>query len=123
MDAWSELIKTGQLGERQLLVLKVFTDRYPNKIPASIAVEHLGRGVSEGIRNRITELVEMGYLEKKDKDKCPITGRMVNYFQWTGRTSPKQKQERTIICPHCHGSGRVTTEVFVETEHQKEMQF
>jgi hypothetical protein len=114
LKAWDEINKEGWIGERQMKVLRIFLDCYPEAIPGSKVVEIIGRGVSECNRNRITELVDLGYIEKKGSTKCPVTKREVNLFCWTGRTKPKVKVLTKIVCPCCHGAGEIKKEVFMD---------
>jgi len=58
----------------------------------------LGGGVSESVRNRVTELVKMGVVYEVKETKCPITGRNVMLFDVTENmpkeyVAPKSKNE------------------------------
>jgi len=113
-EAYDEIVRSGKLGERQTLVLSLFMESYPQALSATMIVKNLGRGVSENTRNRVSELLDMGFLELTETKKCEFTRRNVGFYRWTGRRIPKQKILSKIVCPCCHGIGEIQKEVFVE---------
>jgi hypothetical protein len=113
-EAHDEILRSGKLGERQMLVLGLFIDAHPGALTATSVVRRLGRGVSENTRNRITELEKMGFLSVSGITKCEITKRNVQLYKWTGRLLPREKIQSKIVCPCCHGTGEIQKEVYVD---------
>lgn len=113
-EAYDEIVHSGKLGEKQSIVLGLFVDKYPDPLTATMAVEHFGRSVSENTRNRISELVNMGFLEVTGTTKCHVTKRTVQLYKWTGRTIPKEKILSKIVCPCCHGIGEIKKEIYID---------
>lgn len=105
VEAWQEIVKKGKLGKRQVEVLRFFTDAYPKALSATQIVRQMGRGVSENVRNRVTELCQRGFLAKVKREKCIITDQKVNFYQWTGRIAPVELRVQCVPCRHCEGKG------------------
>lgn len=119
--AYQEIKRNGSIGERQLIVLGLFIDAYPHQLTAAQVVNKIGRGLSENTRNRITELVERGFLAKAGRETCSITGRKVNSYCWTGRKNPLPKILKKIKCPKCLGCGEIEKEVYYEPSDNGQM--
>jgi hypothetical protein len=111
--SYDEIIESGYLGKRQALVLSIFSEK-EGRHTATEIVKILGRGVSENVRNRITELEQMGFLIKSGIIECQYTHRQVNSFKWTGRTKPLPSREENVICECCHGKGTVIKKVYYD---------
>lgn len=103
--AYDDIVRSGYLGERQARVLEIFTSEPLERLTATDIVRRLGRGVSEGTRNRVTELEQMGFLKKVGVIKCPVTRRMVNQYLYTGRKKPLEYREEWTECRVCEGKG------------------
>ena len=119
LKAYEEIVSNGTLGRLQESVMKVFLDRYPEELTATDVVRTLGRGVSENIRNRVTELHKNGFLKNAGKTYCSYAEskgkkRLVNKYVWSGRIKPYRKEITTYTCPICNGIGSITKEVFVK---------
>lgn len=101
--AYEDIIKSGYLSEKKARVLAVFTQN-PDKdfTGTELATYFPDRSrSSETIRNRITELCEVGLLVKFAKKQCPVTEELVNTFKWTGRKQPLKTKEIHVRCPKC----------------------
>jgi len=120
--AYDHIIKTGYVGERQAKVLEIFT-RDPEKdyTGAEIAENFNKDRASETVRNRITELCDMGFLTKYARKACPITGELVNTFKWTGRKIPFKAKEIDCKCPKCNGTGWTKKRVPLEPNDHPEL--
>lgn len=105
VEAWQEIVRNGKLGKKQMAVLDLFCKAHPKALSATQIVRQMGRGVSENVRNRVTELCQRGFLKKVSRDKCLITDQLVNFYQWTGRTTPVEVRVQCVTCPHCEGKG------------------
>jgi hypothetical protein len=115
-EAYNEIVRSGKLAERQSLVLSLFIDKHPEPMTATMVIENLGSGrvLSENTRNRISELVNMGFLEVIGTAKCHVTGRTIQQYKWTGRVIPKEKILSKVVCPCCHGVGEIKKEVYID---------
>ena len=119
--AYEDIKNSDYLGDKQLLVLKLFIE-HPEGLTATQVVKILGRGVSENIRNRITELTEQGFLEKVAKVRCPITQKMVNKWKFTGRKKPLDSSVEKVCCPNCDGKGFVFKKIYhIDKEIQQKL--
>lgn len=112
--AYEEIINSGYLGKKQSKVLSIFTSNPTQKYTATQIVEIIGRGVSETTRNRITELEQMGFLEKDGVVVCETTNRIVNLFKWSGRRNPFKKSIETFECHRCKGTGKMEKAIWRE---------
>lgn len=110
--AYEEIKASGYIGERQAVILAVFVSAYPGAITATSVVKKMGRGVSENVRNRITELEQMGFLEKAGETRCEATTRVVSLYKWTGRKQPLPHRMEFVTCEHCEGKGKVMKKVY-----------
>lgn len=119
---WSyhEIEESGYLSKRRARVLSIFTENPTRLFTATECVQMHGRGVSETTRNRITELEQMGFLEKVDTVECPLTKKTVNRWRWTGRKVPKIWREIKVICRHCEGTGHVYKKEWYDEEPDRE---
>jgi len=110
-SSWSyyEITQSGYLGKMQSRYLSVFTKSIKpltHKEASDIVRQEYGIKVPE--RNgRISELTDMGFLEKVDTKRCSETNKIVNRWKWTGRTKPFPTRTVTAKCPHCGGCGEV----------------
>lgn len=107
---YEELVEEGYIGKRQAMVLSIFIEhrRLTGLEAADLVAERFGSDIrnSETVRNRITELTAQGLLRKIEKVVSPLTSRVVNRWEWTGRTEPVPPPAR-FKCPTCDGSGFV----------------
>lgn len=114
--AYDDIKASGYIGERQALILAAFVSSYPTAITATSVVQRMGRGVSENVRNRITELEQMGFLEKTGEVRCESTMRIVSLYKWTGRKKPLPSRMEHITCSHCEGKGKVMKLIYHKEE-------
>jgi len=108
--AYQEIVDSGYLGDKQAEVMAEFTSDPTSHTASEIVIKLKKQGrLSENIRNRITELTKMGYLEKLDKIKCPYTDKIVNRWKWTGKKDKASKELVLKTCPLCNGAGQITS--------------
>lgn len=119
--SYQEILDDGYLGKKQARVLSIFTESYPKPLTATDVVKLIGRGVSENTRNRITELEQMGFLDKFDIIQCPNTRKKVNRWIFSGRKNPRVKRIVCIDCPRCKGAGEIDIRIYVKEESQMEI--
>lgn len=118
--AYHEIMDSGLLGERQAIVLSIFSEHPDTPLTATQVVSMIHRGdnyktselESSTLRNRIAELRHMGFVRNVDKAKCQLSGKTVNRWQYTGRKIPLTKSIQTICCPKCDGRGEVEATVY-----------
>ena len=122
-SSWSyqEIIRTDYIGERQGLILRIFTENPHRGFTATEIVRLVGRGSSENTRNRITELEQMGFLVKTGKTRCPFSKRLVNSFRWTGKTSKPTYTIQRVACEHCDGKGFISKKIYDKTNRTRDL--
>jgi hypothetical protein len=112
--AYDEIKASGYVGERQALVLSVFSQEPIIPLTASQVKIELGWDgtQSETTRNRITELEMMGFLRKVGLVEDIKTGKTVNTWIYTGRTKPHESRMEFVECKHCNGKGGKVQKVY-----------
>ncbi len=105
--AYEELKASGRLGEKRLRVMALFINAYPSSLTGGQCVRELGRGISENVRNRITELVQMGLVERTGLSLDSTTRKKVNTYRWTCRTKAWKTEPVYETCMKCFGSGKL----------------
>lgn len=81
--AYNEIKDCGLLSEKRWEVYQCLFNYGPmTGAEVSVRLRTPGR-VSETVRNRITELVQMGVVQELGEKPCPITGRTVLVFDVT----------------------------------------
>ena len=117
---WREIVDEGYVGKRQAQVLKMFAESGREFTATQVVrafVKVGNRRQSENVRNRITELEKMGYLDVR-RDYCPETlaeqgkKRLVKHYKYNGRIKPKVKKIESGHCPRCKGTGKVDLVVY-----------
>lgn len=95
IQSYHELLATDYFGQRQAMVLSVFME-YGPALTGAEAAKHMDNAFgktaakSETVLNRISELTHLGILKKAGKTVSPVTGKMVNVWEWTGKTVPEE---------------------------------
>lgn len=114
--AYNEIKKSGYLSEMQAVVLTVFAEAPDSDFSGSMIKRMIGpqKSQSETIRNRITELTDMGFLRKTGKILDIYTKKKVNHWRYTGRTRPLESKMEWAECSHCKGKGGRTEKVYRE---------
>lgn len=87
LSTYKAIQATGVLSFKRMMVYDYLYRNGP--LTGGQVQKELGSGVSESIRNRITELVKMGVVYEVRETKCPITGRNVMLFDVT-ENMPKE---------------------------------
>lgn len=87
LSTYKAIQATGVLSFKRMMVYDYLYRNGP--LTGGQVQQALGSGVSESIRNRITELVKMGVVYEVKETKCPITGRNVMLFDVT-ENMPKE---------------------------------
>lgn len=101
LSTYKAIQATGVLSFKRMMVYDYLYRNGP--LTGGQLQKALGGGVSESIRNRVTELVKMGVAYEVKEAKCPITGRNVMLFDVT-ENMPKEyvapKTKNQIIKEH-----------------------
>ena len=110
--AYDDIKKTGYISDRQAMYLSVFSEAYPDGLTkreaSEIVVERFKVGFSKcGFGSRISELENLGFLEKDGYALDPITKKKVNVWRYTQRKDPIILIEVCAECPHCNGRGKI----------------
>lgn len=110
IDTYKQIKDEGLLSRRRMQVYEVLFKHGPltgGQVAAKVKALYGQWGHSETIRNRITELRDLGTVSEIKTVACPITGR--NSILWdVTKNLPKQLPKPTQIkCPHCKGKGLI----------------
>lgn len=115
--SYDEIKKTGYVGDRQadyLFVFRMLNKPMTHREATDQVFIILGR--RQPARNgRIAELEEMGFLIKLDREKMVLdekTGKMVNQWVFSGRTTPYPARIENVACQCCQGTGYVRKKVY-----------
>jgi DNA-binding Lrp family transcriptional regulator len=98
MDVYREILRSGVLSSKRLAVYEYLFNFGP--LTGGQVQKALGNGVSESVRNRITELVKMGAVYEIGEVSCPVTGRRVLLFDVTSKmpvSYERVKSKKEII--------------------------
>lgn len=119
--AYEAVKASGELGKAQRYYLAAFiaSERPMSHAEATRAVLDRFGQIYPPRNGRISELEQMGLLEKRDQDGVGRTGKPVNRWAWTGRLRPHKRRVRWTTCDRCGGSGRVLKGVY---EHEPAQQ-
>lgn len=112
--SYDEIVRSGYIGEKQARILEIYTRAPITPYTATQIVKVMGRGVSENVRNRVTELEQMGFLKKHDVVECEFTHRPVNRWIYTGRRRPLEYKDEWATCDRCEGKGGYLKRVYFE---------
>jgi hypothetical protein len=111
LKAYIELKESGMLDARlrqvwevalSLIVTTPTGKRFPtgSQIAKKDKALHTTAEFSESVRNRLTELVEKGWMKERGKVQCPITGKTVQTYEaLRTQIPPKPKMVRPIVVP------------------------
>lgn len=96
LATYNAIKESGALSAKRMAVYDYLYNHGP--LTGGQLQKALGGGVSESIRNRVTELVKMGAVYEVKETKCPVTGRNVLLFDVTENMpkdyeKPKSKNE------------------------------
>lgn len=107
IEAFKIILENGLLSEKRQRVYEILYEHGP-LIGAQVAELYkrkYGRtSASETIRNRITELRDLGVVKECGKSFDSNTGMKVILWDVTAGLPKKQKEEKHP-CPHCDGKG------------------
>lgn len=93
LSTYKAIQATGVLSFKRMMVYDYLYRNGP--LTGGQVQKALGSGVSESIRNRITELVKMGVVYEVKETKCPITGRNVMLFDVTENMPKEYEKPKT----------------------------
>lgn len=116
--AYHEILESGKLARLHGMYLAVFSEASkPLTMNQSIErfkikFKDLPYKTNHGMGSRISELTDMGFLEKFDMVKCEHTLKTVNRWVYTGRKQPKEKIYEFVCCPRCNGLGKLTKAIY-----------
>jgi len=121
--AYHEIRESGLLGKRQAQFIFIFV-RERRALTVREVVTMIDREFGEtfslnGIGSRISELTDMGYLEKYDH--VLENGKRVNRWIWTGAKRPFPKRIVAKQCSRCEGIGTIRVEEYYDPEPQGEL--
>lgn len=113
-DALNEYKRSGKQRSDAAHVLQAFVDT-AEAMTARQVLARLNGGVLaiglNGVRSRITELTEAGFLKKTGR-VIDIAARVrVNAWAYTGQTGPLPKETIWVSCDKCFGRGKHRREV------------
>lgn len=108
IDAYNEIKANGLLSEKRFQVYEILVDHGPltgAEVSQRIRQKHGRSTVSETVRNRLTELRDLGVVREVGQKPCPITGRTVIVWDVTKNLPEQTKKPDRTTCPHCKGLG------------------
>lgn len=112
-DALREYKRSGKQRTDSAHVLQAFIDT-AEAMTARQVLKHLTGEVAiglNGVRSRITELTDAGFLKKQGR-VIDIDARCrVNAWAYTGQTGPLPKETIWVPCDKCFGRGKHRREV------------
>ena len=122
--ALQDMKDTKKINEHQAMYMYVFTYKDMPTIShikaTSLVLEIFGKKLPA--RNaRIRELELRGLVCKDGREKCPSTGKLVNLYRYTGRTTALESRMEWVRCDKCEGKGGHMARVYYEEQGQKEM--
>jgi DNA-binding Lrp family transcriptional regulator len=94
IDCYNQIKAEGLLSKRRLQIYEVLLENGPlsgTEIAILFKKKHFITGHSEGVRNRITELVSRGVICDNGTKTCNITGKTVTEWDLTDRLPVKVK--------------------------------
>lgn len=116
--------KSGRIGQAQQIFWETFKEFGPLTARQAIKIIAQERGVVYQQRcGRIAELTNMGLLELHDVVIDDVSGKRVNRWSATGRTTPLPMVCKFVECQKCGGKGGEFKSVYVREgkEQQGEM--
>jgi hypothetical protein len=99
IDTYFEIRDSGLLSEKRFEVYQILYKYGPMSGAQVSEIYRRAKnyvGHSESIRNRITELVDMGCAYEVKTDACPVTGRQVLWFDVNGELPQKLERKRVV---------------------------
>lgn len=94
IETYKAIKESGALSNKKMMVYEYLYNNGP-LTGGELQVALGGSGVSESIRNRITELVRAGVVYEVKETICPITGRKVMLFDVTNKMPEKYENPKT----------------------------
>ena len=95
VKAYNEIKLNGLLSRKRWQVYSVLYEHGPMtgaEVSKRIKNQFGSMGVSETVRNRLTELRDAGVVDEEGTVMCPVTGRQV--IQWDVNTNLPRKREK-----------------------------
>lgn len=114
IEIYNKIKETGVLSRRRFEVYGVLFENGPltgGQVKKILVSKQYVNGVSETVRNRITELVKMGAVKELGSVPCPVTGNTSILFDVTANYPKKIKTKPKQLCLICNGTGFVESEV------------
>lgn len=114
--AWEELRSSGELGRAQAMYVTVIANSaegLTHRQATQAVFDQYGRRLSA--RNGgFGGLVDAGFLTVVGEVRCEVTGKLVNVYDWTGRTSPRPSRDEFVKCESCGGAGGHMKKVYYD---------
>ena len=109
-EAFNKIKEEGLLSKRRLQVYEVLYEHGPlvgSQIARRVKKNFGSWCQSETIRNRLTELRDMGAVVERGEALDPQNGRRVILWDVSGELPKPLVKPLRAKCPHCEGSGWV----------------
>lgn len=116
--------QSGRIGQAQKHFWDIFKEYGPLTSREAVKLIDTQKGIKYQQRcGRIAELTSMGLLELHDVVTDDTSGKRVNRWRASGRTTPLPMVCKFVECKHCEGKGGEFKSVYVREgkEQQKEM--
>lgn len=97
LEVYERIKREGLLSERRQQVYDILYEFGPltgGQVAVKMRLDHGVRGVSESVRNRLTELREWGCVEELEDIDCPVTGNRSILWDVNGKAPEKPKEKR-----------------------------
>lgn len=107
MIAFEELKESGDLSRAQAMYVAVIANSengLTHRQANDAVFQEYGRRLSARNGNFI-ELIESGFLVVTGQSECEVTKKLVNVYDWTGRTTPLPSRDEWVSCEKCGGKG------------------
>lgn len=113
--------RSGRIGHAQQIFLETFREYGPLTARQVIAIIEQTKGVRYQQRcGRIAEIENMGLIEKYDVVVDEVSGKRVNRWIATDRTSPLPLVCKWVPCQHCQEKGGEFKSVYVRECKEKQ---
>lgn len=113
IEAFNTIKEKGLLSEKRFRVYAILFEFGPliGSEVSKIYKAGYGQGSnSETVRNRLTELRNLGCIKEVGFAIDPITGMNVIKWDVTARLPMKLDKPKKVKCPHCNGRGHIITQ-------------
>lgn len=103
IQCYKQIKAEGLLSKRKQRIFKILMDHGQGNGLTGTEISRIFKKIypstnySEGIRNRITELYNLGVVYEKGTKQCQFTGRTVTIWDLTGRLPEKKEPIREVI--------------------------